>query len=39
MCTMAVRAHPAMVHMLQQDMYSPAHLDDSVGQLHHIVQA
>jgi hypothetical protein len=28
-----------MVHMLQQDMYSPAHLDDSVGQLHHIVQA
>jgi flagellum-specific ATP synthase len=36
---MAVRAHPAMVHMLQQDMYSPAHLDDSVGQLHHIVQA
>jgi flagellum-specific ATP synthase len=35
---MAVRAHPAMVHMLQQDMHSRAGLDDSVGELHHIVR-
>jgi flagellum-specific ATP synthase len=33
----AVKAHPAMVAMLQQDMHLPARLDESVEQLHHIV--
>jgi flagellum-specific ATP synthase len=33
----AVHAHPAMVRMLQQGMHTPALLDDSVGELHHIV--
>ncbi len=34
----AVRSHPAMVAMLQQDMHTRALLDDSVGELHHIVR-
>ena len=34
---MAVRVHPAMVHMLQQGMHTPAMLEDSVAQLHQIV--
>ena len=33
----AVRIHPDMVRLLQQDMHTPAHLADSIGQLHHIV--
>ncbi|MDE2433248.1 MAG: FliI/YscN family ATPase, partial [Burkholderiales bacterium] len=33
----AVRSHPEMVRLLQQDMHTPAHLADSVEQLHHIV--
>jgi flagellum-specific ATP synthase len=35
---MAVRLHPAMVAMLQQDMHTRAQLDDAVGELHHIVR-
>ncbi|HET6789861.1 MAG TPA: flagellum-specific ATP synthase FliI, partial [Aquabacterium sp.] len=35
----AVRAHPHMVSMLQQDMHTPANLTDSVGQLREIVQS
>jgi flagellum-specific ATP synthase len=35
----AVHSHPHMVRMLQQGMQTPAHLDDSIGQLHHIVNA
>ena len=35
---MAVRIHPHMVGMLQQDMHTPATLNDSVGQLRAIVQ-
>ncbi|MFN3886765.1 MAG: flagellar protein export ATPase FliI [Aquabacterium sp.] len=34
---LAVRVHPAMVHLLQQGMHTPATLDDSVAQLHQIV--
>ena len=34
---MAVRVHPSMVHMLQQGMHTPAMLEDSVAQLHQIV--
>jgi flagellum-specific ATP synthase len=33
----AVRLHEPMVRMLQQDMRSPATMDDSIGNLHHIV--
>ena len=33
----AVRLHGDMVRLLQQDMHTPAHLTDSVGLLHHIV--
>ncbi len=33
----AVRIHPEMVRLLQQDMHTPAHLGDSVDQLGHIV--
>lgn len=33
----AVRLHPEMVRLLQQDMHMPAHLADSVEQLQHIV--
>ncbi|TAK99057.1 MAG: flagellar protein export ATPase FliI [Aquabacterium sp.] len=36
---LAVRLHPHMVNMLQQDMSSPAHMHDSVGELHQIVTA
>jgi hypothetical protein len=32
-----VRLHDHMVTMLQQDMYSPARLSDTVNALHHIV--
>ncbi|WP_422191674.1 flagellar protein export ATPase FliI [Aquabacterium sp.] len=35
---LAVRVHPHMVGMLQQDMHTPATLTDSVGQLRAIVQ-
>jgi hypothetical protein len=35
---MAVRAHSRMVAMLQQDMHTPASLQDSVGLLRDIVQ-
>ena len=34
----AVRAHPQMVAMLQQDMHTPSTLGDSVGQLREIVR-
>ena len=33
----AVRVHPEMVKLLQQDMHSPAWLEDAVGELHGIV--
>ncbi len=36
---MAVRLHPAMVSMLQQDMHTPSTLSDSVGLLHAIVRS
>jgi flagellum-specific ATP synthase len=35
----AVRLHPAMVNMLEQNMHTPANLGDSVTQLHGIVGA
>jgi flagellum-specific ATP synthase len=35
----AVRLHPAMVNMLQQDMHTPSTLSDSVEQLHAIVRS
>jgi len=34
---LAVRAHPAMVKLLQQGMHTPAHMPDSVEALHQIV--
>ncbi len=34
---LAVRAHPAMVRMLQQGMHTPAYMPDSVDALHQIV--
>jgi flagellum-specific ATP synthase len=34
---LAVRAHPAMVNLLQQGMHTPAHMPDSVEALHQIV--
>jgi len=34
---LAVKLHPHMVNMLQQDMNAPAHLHDSVDELHQIV--
>ncbi len=34
---LAVRAHPAMVNLLQQGMHTPAHMPDSVAALHQIV--
>jgi flagellum-specific ATP synthase len=34
---LAVRLHSRMVSMLQQDMYTPARLDETVNVLHHIV--
>lgn len=34
---LAVRLHPDMIRLLQQDMHSPAGLDDSVGQLKAVV--
>ncbi len=34
---LAVRAHPAMVDLLQQGMHEPAYMGDSVQQLHDIV--
>ncbi|WP_414639636.1 flagellar protein export ATPase FliI [Aquabacterium sp.] len=36
---LAVRLHPHMVNMLQQDMSTPAHMHDSVDELHQIVTA
>ncbi|MBP7132113.1 MAG: flagellar protein export ATPase FliI [Aquabacterium sp.] len=33
----AVRLHPAMLHLLQQGMHTPAHMPDSVEGLHQIV--
>ena len=36
---LAVRVHPHMVRLLQQDMHSPAWLGDAVGELHRIVSA
>ncbi|MBI5924061.1 MAG: flagellar protein export ATPase FliI [Aquabacterium sp.] len=36
---LAVRLHPHMVNMLQQDMGAPAHMHDSVDELHQIVTA
>ena len=35
---MAVKQHPAMVAMLQQDMHLPARLEESVQQMQHIVE-
>ena len=35
----AVRVHPHMVRLLQQDMHDPAWLGDAVGELHRIVSA
>ena len=35
----AVRLHPAMVAMLQQDMHTPSTLNDSIGHLHAIVRS
>ncbi len=35
----AVRVHPHMVNLLQQDMHTPAWLGDAVGELHQIVSA
>ena len=35
----AVRVHPHMVRLLQQDMHTPAWLGDAVGELHRIVSA
>ena len=34
---LAVRLHPHMVNLLQQDMNAPAHMHDSVAELHQIV--
>ncbi|MBI2732919.1 MAG: flagellar protein export ATPase FliI [Aquabacterium sp.] len=34
---LAVRLHPHMVNLLQQDMHTPSHMHDSVAQLHQIV--
>ena len=34
---LTMQLHPAMAHMLQQDMHSPARLDDSVEQMKNIV--
>jgi flagellum-specific ATP synthase len=35
----AVRVHPAMVRLLQQDMHTPAYLGDAVGELGQIVNS
>jgi flagellum-specific ATP synthase len=34
---LAVRLHPHMVNLLQQDMHTPSHMHDSLAELHQIV--
>jgi flagellum-specific ATP synthase len=34
---LAVRLQPAMVRLLQQDMHLPAHMNDSLEDLHHLI--
>ncbi|WP_369796180.1 flagellar protein export ATPase FliI [Aquabacterium sp. NJ1] len=34
---LAVKLHPHMVNLLQQDMHTPSHMHDSVAELHQIV--